>query len=302
MLAALNKIIGAPGTLRGMVLMVLGGLSGQVMVVMVRQVAVELHPFEVTFFRATFGLIALSPLIARHGLASLRTKRLGLHALRGMVNASVGLAFFMALTLISLAEVSALSFTAPLFTTVMAVFLLGETIRFRRIAALCVGFAGTWVILRPGFEDVEPGSLMVLAGSAGFAATMLLAKMLTRTESNVTITLYSTVFSIPVALAAAIPVWRMPTGEELAWLAAIGTFGTLTHLCFNQAIKEAELTAILPLDFNRLIWASLAGYIFFAEIPDAWTWAGGAIIFASGTYLAIRERGLGKERSPEPVA
>jgi drug/metabolite transporter (DMT)-like permease len=219
-----------------------------------------------------------------------------------VVNASVGLTFFMALTLISLAKVSALSFTAPLFTTVMAVFLLGETIRLRRIVALCIGFAGAWVILRPGFEDVESGSLLVLAGSAGFAATMLMAKVLTRTESSVAITLYTTVFSIPVALAAAIPVWRAPTGEELAWLAGIGTFGTLTHLCFNQAIKEAELTAILPLDFTRLIWASLAGYIFFAEVPGAWTWVGGAVIFASGTYLAIRERGLSDERKPEPAA
>ncbi len=302
MLASLNKIIGVPGTLRGMVLMVLGGLAGQVMVVLVRQVSAELHPFEITFFRATFGLIALTPLFARYGLASFRTKRLGLHALRGVVNASVGLTFFMALTLISLAKVSALSFTAPLFTTVMAVFLLGETIRLRRIVALCIGFAGAWVILRPGFEDVESGSLLVLAGSAGFAATMLMAKVLTRTESSVAITLYTTVFSIPVALAAAIPVWRAPTGEELAWLAGIGTFGTLTHLCFNQAIKEAELTAILPLDFTRLIWASLAGYIFFAEVPGAWTWVGGAVIFASGTYLAIRERGLSDERKPEPAA
>jgi drug/metabolite transporter (DMT)-like permease len=302
LLAALIKIVPAPGTLRGMILMVLGGLSGQVMVVLVRQVSVELHPFEITLFRAVFGLLALSPLFARYGFARFRTKRLGLHALRGILNASVGLAFFMALTLISLAKVSALSFTAPLFTTVLAVLVMGETIRLRRIAALCVGFAGTWVILRPGFVDVEPGSLMVLAGSAGFAATMILAKMLTRTESSIAITLYSTLFSIPVALAAAIPVWRAPTGEELAWLAGIGAFGTLTHLCFNQAIKEAELTAILPLDFNRLIWASLAGYIFFAEIPGAWTWIGGAIIFASGTYLAVRERELSKEQSGEAAA
>ena len=195
----------------------------------------------------------------------------------------------MALVLIPLAQISALSFTAPLFTTVTAVVVLGEVIRIRRITALAVGFAGTWIILRPGVVEVELGSILALLSALGWGASMVLVKILSRSDSAIGITFYGALFIAPISLIAAIPYWQTPTLAELAWMAAIAVFATLVHLCFNQAIKEADLTVLLPFDFTRLIWAAIVGYLVFAEAPSVWTWVGGAMIFVAGTYLAIRE-------------
>ena len=289
MLAALRWIGGIPRTLRGIGLLVLAGLISTVMMVLVRLLGADLHPFEINFFRNVFSLLVLAPVTLRYGLQHLRTPRLGLHAVRGVINGAAQLMMFLAVIMIPLANVTALSFTAPLFTTVTAVIVLGEIIRVRRITALAVGFAGTWVILRPGVIEVEFGSILVLLGSLAWSISMIVVKILSRSDSSIGITFYGFLFSLPITLIAAIPYWETPTLAELAWLAAIGVFATLLHLCFNQAIKEADLTVLLPFDFTRLIWAAIIGYLVFAEAPSIWTWAGGAMIFVAATYLAIRE-------------
>ena len=170
-----------------------------------------------------------------------------------------------------------------------AVIVLGEVIRVRRITALAVGFAGTWLILRPGVVAVELGSLLALLGSLGWGVSMIIVKILSRTDSAISITFYGALFISPIALIAAIPFWQTPTLVELAWLTAIAVFATLVHLCTNQAIKEADLTVLLPFNFASLIWAAIVGYLVFAEAPSIWTGIGGALIFVAGTYLAIRE-------------
>ncbi|MDP6602685.1 MAG: DMT family transporter [Rhodospirillales bacterium] len=289
MRAALRWFGELPGTLRGIGLILLAGLMGTAMMTLVRLLGADLHPFEINFFRTVFSLLMLAPVVLRRGLRHLRTPRLGLHMLRGLINGCAQLSFFMALVMIPLAQISALSFTAPLFTTVTAVVVLGEVIRVRRITALAVGIAGTWLILRPGVVDVELGSILALCGALGWGVTMIVVKIISRTDSAIGITFYGALFIAPIALIAAIPFWRTPTLVELAWLAAIAVFATLVHLCFNQAIKEADLTVLLPFDFTRLIWAAIVGYLIFAEAPSIWTWVGGAMIFTAGTYLAIRE-------------
>jgi drug/metabolite transporter (DMT)-like permease len=287
--AQLKWIGELPGNLRGIGLIVLAGLMATVMMVLIRLLGADLHPFEIHFIRTVFSLLMLTPVILRHGLRHLRTPRLGLHALRGLINGCSQLCFFMALVMIPLAQISALSFTAPLFTTVTAVIVLGEVIRVRRLTALVIGFAGTWLILRPGVIEVELGSILVLLGSLGWGVTMILTKILTRTDSAISITFYGALFMSPISLIAAIPFWQTPTLVQLGWLVPIAVFATLVHLCLNQAIKEADLTVLLPFNFANLIWAAIVGYVIFAEVPTIWTWVGGAIIFISGTYLAIRE-------------
>ena len=273
---------------------------GTVMMALVRLLGADLHPFVINFIRTVFMLLVLAPVILRHGLRHVRTPRLGLHAVRAVINGVSQLAFFLALIIIPLAKVSAISFTAPLFATVTAVIVLGEAIRVRRITALCVGFAGTWVILRPDALEVDLGSILILLGSLGWGVSMIVVKILSRSDSSICITFYGVLFVAPISLIAAIPYWETPTPAELAWLAVIGVFATLTHLCYNQAIREADLTVLLPFDFTRLIWAAIVGYLVFAEVPSIWTWVGGAMIFVAGTYLAIRERRLTGATSAVP--
>ena len=207
------------------------------------------------------------------------------------------ISFFVGLTMIPLAEVTALSFSAPLFATVLAVLIMGERVRIRRISALLVGFAGVMIILRPGLEVVSTGALFILGSSMVWAVAMTIIKSLTRTESAVTATLYAAVFMAPLTLIPALFVWTNPTFEQLLWLIGVGAFGTVGHIAFAQAFKVAEMSAVLPLDFLRLVWASAFGFLVFAETPGVATWIGGLVIFASASYIAFREARLNRQRA-----
>lgn len=292
------RYLGLSGQLRGMLLLFLATIAFSLMHALIRLVSDTLHPFEMTFFRNLFGLLALAPFFLRHGLSVLRTERLPLHALRGTIHVASMLLFFTAVTIAPLATVAALSYTAPLFVTLGAVVFLRERLRARRIAALIIGFAGAMIVLRPGFAEIEFGALLVLCSSAVWACALLLIKILSRTESSVTLTAYMGLFLTPLSAIPAAIVWRWPTPEELGWLALMGTLGTIGHLALAQAFREAEATAVLPMDFLRLIWASLLGYFLFAQQPDPLVWIGGAVIFASIIYLTYREARLAKAPGP----
>jgi drug/metabolite transporter (DMT)-like permease len=274
---------------RGMAFMMVSTVTVAGVNAAVRHLGSDIHPFEMVFFRCFFGLAFFAPWLVRQGLAPLRTRRIVLHGVRGGLHVAAMLALFTALTMAPLAKVTALQFSAPLFATLLALVVLRESIRARRIVALVFGFTGTLVILRPGFAEVDLGSTLVLIAAAMMGLMIILIKILSRTDSSVTITIYSTLFSTPLALIAALPVWRTPSAEHWPWLIAIGVLASLSHLAIAQAFKEADVTAVLPLDFTRLIWIAIIGYAAFGEIPDVWTWIGGAIIFSAATYIAFRE-------------
>jgi drug/metabolite transporter (DMT)-like permease len=273
-------------------LVALSALSGTVANAMVRHLTRELDSFEIAFFRALIGLILLSTLLVRYGLAPLRTRRLGLFAVRGILVATSIILFYRGLGLVPLAKATALNFSAPLFATMLAVIILGEPIRARRIAALAVGFVGMLVILRPGWEAPALGDFYIIASALVFSVVMIFLKVLSRTESTLTMSLYAGIFMTPVTLVLALPVWQTPSLVQLGWLLGVGAFSVLAQILFVQGLREAEVTAVTPVGFVRLLWAALIGYLFFAEVPDAWTWLGGFMIFASVTYIAWRERRL----------
>ncbi len=285
----------AQNVLRGMALMVLSTLALVIMNTLARHMSAELHPFELAFFRCFFGFVFFLPWFFRYGFEPLRTKILGLHFFRGIGNATCMLMYFTGLSMIPLAKVMALSFSSPLFATIIAFLALGEVIRTRRITALAFGFAGTLIILRPGIVELDLGSMLVLGAAAAWAGCLVIIKVLARTDSSITITLYSTIFLMPVSLIAAIPYWQTPNFDQFLVLAAMGLTGSLGQVALAQAFREADMTAVLPLEFLRLIWAALFGYLFFAEIPDIWVWIGGTIIFSASTYIAFRERNAGKQ-------
>lgn len=283
-----------------MALMFVSTLAFTGMQASIRVVATDavnpLPPAEVAFFRNLFGLLALAPLFFRLGPSPLKTRRIGLHLLRAGLQAGGMLCFFTAVTLIPLAEITALSFSAPLFATLLAVVLLGERVRTRRLAALAVGFVGVVVVLRPGVEALSLGVILVLGSSLGWAAAMTMIKSLSRTDSAFALTFYAALFMTPLTLVPAALEWTHPSFAQLGWLLVLGTLGTVGHLAFAQALKIAELSAVLPLDFLRLVWASMIGIWFFGEMPTLWTLAGGAMIFAGASYIAFREAQISRER------
>jgi drug/metabolite transporter (DMT)-like permease len=293
-----TNLFGGAGTTRGMALMLAATFTGTAMNGVIRLLSAELHPFEIAFFRGVFGLLVFAPLFARQGLAPLRTARRGLHVVRGSLQA-VGMTLgFLALSMTPLAKVAALQFTVPLFGTLLAFLILREVVRARRITALAIGILGTLVIVDPTANAMDLGSALVLGSAATSALSMIIVKLLSRTENSTTIVLYSTMMMTPLTLIPALFFWETPTAGQLLWLALLGSLGTVSNICVAQALKESEVTALTPIEFTRLVWSALIGYLAFAEVPAAETWIGAVIIFSASTYIILRERHLRKRANP----
>lgn len=277
--------------------MVLGTAFFASMHASVRLVSGDMHPFEVSFFRNLFGLIVVTPLIVRGGVKSLRTYQLKTNLLRGLTGIGAMLSWFYALSILPLAQATALSFTATIFGSLGAVLFLRERMRLRRWCAIFCGFFGALIILRPGFSGLDPGALLVLFSSLCWGTSMVLIKRLASTDSTVCIVAWMSIMLSVLSLPPALLVWTWPSFVQLLWLLLIGGLGTLGHLASTEAFKHADATAIFPLDFTRLIWATLIGYFVFSELPDIWTWIGAAVIVGSASYITYRETAL--KREPE---
>ena len=259
------------------------------MSVTIRLAARDVDPLEIVFFRNVFNLIFMTPWFIKIGFARLRTDRFGLHCFRTASSLTSRFLWFTALTLLPLAEATSLSFTAPLFATVGAAIFLAEDVRLRRWLAVVLGFVGTLIILRPGLEVVTPGALLMLAGSVFVATSILLVKVLSRTESPNTMVLMVALIATPISAIPLFWVWEMPQGITWVWLACVGAAATGGHLCFNRAMVSADASAVLPYEYTRLIFVALMGFFLFSEVPDAWTWVGSLVIFGAGIYIANRE-------------
>lgn len=266
----------------------------------VRHVSEGLHPFEIAFFRNLFGVVTIVPLAWRAGIAGLTSHQPGLQLTRSLFGLFAMLSWFYALSVVPIAQATALSFTAVIFGSLGAALFLGERMHVRRWTAVALGLGGALVILRPGFEEVDAGSLFVLLSSVCWASALLTVKRLSRTDSTVCIVAWNSVLLTVLSLPAALAVWAWPSPIELAWLALIGGLATAGHLAMTSAFKAADASVVFPVDYTRLVWASLLGYLAFGDPLDGWTWAGGTIIFASTTYLALRERHLAEKKRTSP--
>jgi drug/metabolite transporter (DMT)-like permease len=239
---------------RGMVLMFIATFFFSAMHGSIRYVSETIHPFEIALFRNMFALVVVLPWFYRYGIAPLRTRHFGLHALRALFNIFAMLSFFYALSITPLAEVTALGFTAPIFATVLAVLVLGEVVRARRWTAIVVGFVGTMIVLRPGFVSIGVGQMLALASSMVWSCALLVIKRLGRTDSSATIISYMGLLMVPLSLVPALFVWRWPVGYEWAWLIAIGMLGGIAQYLMTEALRQADTAVVMPIDFFKLIW------------------------------------------------
>lgn len=270
--------------------------------VLVRHLSFDMHPFEIAFFRNGFGLIFVLPWLVRRGLPGVGTQRMGMHVVRALVSLAAMLCWFTAVSLMPIAEVTALSFTAPLFATVGAALFLGEVVRLRRWAATVIGFAGAVVIIRPGFETIDYPTGLALASAGFMSISVLLVKSLCRTERPAVIVFYMTSLMTPMSLVPALFVWDWPQPLTWVWLAAMGLGATLAHLALNRAFGLADISAVLPFDFFRLVFVAILGLAFFDERPDMWMWIGAAVIFCATLYIAHREAAVAKVPPEQSVA
>jgi drug/metabolite transporter (DMT)-like permease len=286
---------GMPPNMRGLLLMTVSvGLATGTHAV-IRHLGSDMPSEEVVVIRHAFALAALAPFIWRTGVRrTLRVRRPRVMVVRGMIGGVNALAWYKGLTLIPFVVATSLNFCAALFVTVGAVLFLGEKAGVRRWTAVAVGFLGALIILRPGVEVITPGALLVLGSAVLSGASLLLMKLLTRTEAPITIVTYMYLFRIGIALAPASLGWVWPSLEDLAWFALIGVVSSGTNLAQVHAFKMADATLLAPVRFTRLIWATLIGLFAFGEVPDLWTCVGALVIGGSISYIAWREATLKK--------
>ena len=277
------------GNMTGIGLMVLATMAMIVQHSMVKQLAGELSILEIVFFRTIAALLFFMPWMLRSGLAIFQTDMLGLHLLRAFFQSCSAFAFFLGLAIVPLATVTALHFTTPLFAVIIGIIALGERVSIRRWTAIAAGFIGTLIILRPDGGSLGYGELLVLGSAIAWAAAIIVIKILGRTDSSITITAYMYLLMTPITLIAALSDWRWPTSEQYLWLFGIGLTGALGHVFTAEALKRAPTHVVTPLDFFRLVWATLIGILLFDEVTDIYVWGGGAIVIASVSYIVWRE-------------
>lgn len=280
---------------RGALWITLGAMLFAAMAAAVKTLGQQLDFFQVVFFRCAFALVSLVPFVWRAGgIASLRTRRLPLHLLRGAFGILAMTCGFYAVTHLPLADATAITFTKPLFTIVLAVLFLGEVVRWRRWTATVAGFVGVLIMVRPGQHGVEAAVLVALFGSVMVAAALTVVKKLTTTETPTSILAYFGIFTTLVALGPAIAVWQQPSLVQLGMGAAIGVLGAAAQSFMIRGYRIGEATAVTPFDYTRLVFSGLLGFVLFAEVPDLWTLAGAAVLVGSTLYIARREARLGR--------
>jgi drug/metabolite transporter (DMT)-like permease len=282
-------VAGLPAPVRGALWMCAAATCFALMITLVRQLTDGLHPLQVVFFRTAFGLLAMLPWLLRQGLGVMRTSRLRLHLLRALIGIFAMVGWFTTLSLMPLAEATALSFTAPIFTSVLAVLILGEAMRLRRWTATAIGFLGALLIVRPGFAAIDPAAFLAIGTAAIWASSTVLIKIMARTESAGAITTYMVLLTTPMTLLAALFVWQNPSLGQLGWAALLGAAGSAGHICMSRALAAADATVVAPLDYLRLPIVALIAFLAFGEVPNVWVWIGGGVIAASSIYIAQRE-------------
>ena len=252
-----------------------------------------IHPIEMVFFRYCVGTVILIPMFWRAGMTVMTTQRLPLHVGRGII-AGIGQAgAFYAVVHLLLADATAVQFSRPLFMTFLAVFILGESVGWRRWGATIVGFSGVIVMLRPGQSDLDIAWIVALVTALIFALAMILIRKLSQTEPPARILFFYHVTGLVFFVGPAIWVWRTPVAEEWLFLFLIGFLTTVAMICFVRALAVGEASIVGPMEYTRLIYAAILGYFLFAEVPVIWTWIGAALIVASALYIARREAFVG---------
>ena len=249
---------------------------------------------ELAFYRFAFGLPPLLIwIVLTRNYGAWRTGRPLAHLGRGMLGLTAMLTAFTAVTLLPLAESATIGFVAPLFSVVLSALLLGEKVGRHRWSAVAIGFLGVLIVMQPG-GDALP--------RLGVAAVTITIRTIGRTESAPTIVLWFTLFSMAVT-GALMPVygqWHDLYGWAI--LLALGLSGGIGQLFMTSALRYAPVSVVVPFDYTQLIWAVLLGWWLWDTHPPATTWAGAAIIVASGLYTIYREHKLGREKvRPEPL-
>jgi len=266
-----------------------GWLAAMVLLaVAAREAGKQLHVFQIMELRSLIGIALFVPMIAAvGGMRAMRTHHFGVHLARNIVHYAAQFLWFLAITMIPIAEVVAIEFTGPVWVALLAVAVLGERMTIARAAAVALGVIGVLIIVRPGLDHVEFGQVIALLAAIGFAGSIILVKSLTRTESVVAIIFWMLIIQSVIGAIPAAVMWQTPPMTVWSWLAVIAVCGTYSHFCMAHALRHADATTVIPIDFLRVPLTALAAWLVFSERFDIFIVVGAAVILG-GNLLNLK--------------
>lgn len=292
--AAHSRLQALPGNFRGALWLLLSSMLFSVMALAARLLGspegeAPLPAMQVTFFRAFATLLVLMPFLLRHGRRVLLSTRPLLASVRGGLGAGGMLCNFYGLIHLPLATAIAIQFSRPLFLLLLAAAFLSERVTRSRTLTTLVGFGGVLMIVQPG-PTMEPAALIVLLGALQLATAIILLRILARTDDTVCLLFYSGVAGTLFTLVPALLAWQWPSAQQWLLVLVMCGFGVGAQSCFMKGYAAGEASAIAPFDYCRLLFATLWGFLFFAELPGSWTLLGSAILLAATWYALKLQR------------
>jgi len=284
----------ASPTVRGMWWMAATGLLFIVLNTMMKALSHEMAPWLVGFLRYLLGGIVMLVPAARAGPRGLVSKSPGLQFVRGLFHVGGLMLWFAALPFVTLAELTAIGFSTPLFICLGAVLFLRERMNGARWFAVLAGFGGVLLVVEPwrGSSGISQGTLLMLASAPVFAGSFLVAKVLTQHDRSEVVVFWQHLWVSVLLAGFVLPSWSTPTALQWALLVACGFLGAGGHYCMTRAFRVADISAVQSVRFLELVWATLLGLAVFGTLPETATVIGGAVILASTLLLARHESRL----------
>ena len=295
-----------PPNVQGALWLVSGGFIFTSTSAMIRLLSAQVESVQTAFFRAALSVILLLPMIAAGRVKPWHSKRIVGHFWRTAMGTGSMVLGFYAVSMLPLADATAIAFSQPLFSVVVAALVLGEKVRWRRWSATVIGFAGVLVMVRPGEGSLQLGALVALANAAAVSLSILLVRRLSDSETPLMILTQFAIFSTILLTVPAILVWRWP--DLWGWVLAVGIAlsATVGQYFWVQAFKAGEMSAVAPFEYMRLPFAVFVGWLIWGEMPVIWTYLGASIVIGSALYIAHREHQLARQRrraapAPKPL-
>ena len=250
----------------------------------------DLSFFQITWARYFFTVFFTLPFMFFFFRKNLTwTTQPKLQILRGLTLFFANVLFFYSISIISMAKALTLAFVAPLITTALSPFILGEKVGFRRWSAVIVGFIGSLIVIRPGFIDFNLASIAALGTGCFYGIYLIITRKLHSSDSPLLTLLLTGVVGLVFGSFLVPVVWINPTFNQWSLLALMGLFACLGHLFLILSLKYADASKLAPLGYFEIVTNIILGYYFFMDLPDKWTFLGLFVIISSGLYITFRE-------------
>jgi len=276
-----------------------GSFFAVLMEALIRSAQYDSNVYTIGFLRFFFGLLIIFPYIIKNKFTTYKTKNFKFYFIRGFLNLPMMILGFGALIYVPFEQFKAMNFLSPIIVVLLSFIIFREKILMFRIIALIIGFVGMLIIIRPGYVDLNIGTIMILTSLIFWSFIIILSKFVSKDDSPITMVTYQYTLMTIFALPLAIYFWEMPSIMSFVYVFIGAISGTVLHLSLALSYKYADLSVTQPIWFSGLIFGSAFGYFMFQELPDFWTWIGGIVVFSSVLLITYKEKtsNIFKEKS-----